>query len=196
MLQMLQSQNYGLQQLTKLEGSMCTKCRNPSFGLTTKAKGLQRYGPKGSLGVTSHIPGSVRKCEGVNPHTPKAIPLWEMESQWTPKTSESDFRGQNSLPCGVLYVIGKLLERKCLKWARITHLDIWNTSYGQKKGRKSNYQFDSRLEKVGNRPDLLGWRQRATYRWKALDEISNFALNCTLIRGLLAKLCGPKSRES
>jgi hypothetical protein len=25
MLQMLQSQNYGLQQLTKLEGSMCTK---------------------------------------------------------------------------------------------------------------------------------------------------------------------------
>jgi hypothetical protein len=25
MLQMLQSQNYGLQQLTKVEGSMCTK---------------------------------------------------------------------------------------------------------------------------------------------------------------------------
>jgi hypothetical protein len=56
-------------------------CRDPSFGLVTKAKGLQGCGPRGSSGVktrgslgvktrrspgvTSHIPGSVRKCEGV-----------------------------------------------------------------------------------------------------------------------------------
>jgi hypothetical protein len=50
------------------------ECRNPSFGLATKAKGLQGYGPRGSPGVTSHTPGSVGKCEGVNPHTPKATP--------------------------------------------------------------------------------------------------------------------------
>jgi hypothetical protein len=49
-------------------------CRNPSLELATKAKGLQGCGPKGSPGVTSHIPGSGRKCEGVNLHTPKAIP--------------------------------------------------------------------------------------------------------------------------
>jgi hypothetical protein len=49
-------------------------CRNPSLGLATKAKGLQGCGPRGSLGVTSHAPGSVGKCEGVNPHTPKATP--------------------------------------------------------------------------------------------------------------------------
>jgi len=30
---------------------------------------------RGSPGVTSHTPGSVRKCEGVNPHTPKATPI-------------------------------------------------------------------------------------------------------------------------
>jgi hypothetical protein len=42
------------------------KCRNPSFGLATKAKGLQGCGPKGSPGVTSGTP--------VNPHTPKATP--------------------------------------------------------------------------------------------------------------------------
>jgi len=57
------------------------KCRNPSFGLTTKVKGLQGCGPRGSpgvkakksqgcetnksSGVTSHIPRNVRKCEGV-----------------------------------------------------------------------------------------------------------------------------------
>ncbi len=46
--------------------------RNPSSGLATKAKGLQGCKPKRGPRVTSHTPGSVRKCEGVNPHTPKA----------------------------------------------------------------------------------------------------------------------------
>jgi hypothetical protein len=43
---------------------------------------------------------------------------------------------------GILYIIKKLLKRRCLKWARIAHLDIWNTSYGQKNGQESNWQFD------------------------------------------------------
>jgi hypothetical protein len=30
-----------------------------------KVKALQGSGPRGSPGVTSHTPGSVRKCEGV-----------------------------------------------------------------------------------------------------------------------------------
>jgi len=38
----------------------------------TKAKGLQGCEPRGSLGVTSHTPGTVGKCEEVNLHTPKA----------------------------------------------------------------------------------------------------------------------------
>jgi hypothetical protein len=96
------------------------------------------------------------------------------------------------MACGVFYIIGKLLERRCLKWARIAHLDIWNTSYGQKKGRESNCQFYSRPQKVGNRPNLLSCRGRATYRWKGLDESYNFALDCIGIRSLLAKLWGSK----
>jgi len=44
------------------------------LGLRPKKKGLQGCEPKESPGVTSHIPGSVEKCEGVNPHTPKATP--------------------------------------------------------------------------------------------------------------------------
>jgi len=47
---------------------------NPSPGLATKVKGLQGCGPRGSPGVTSHTPISVRKCEGVNLHIPKATP--------------------------------------------------------------------------------------------------------------------------
>jgi hypothetical protein len=103
-----------------------------------------------------------------------------MESRWTPKTLETDLRGQISMACGVLYINGKLLKRRCLKWALIAHLDIWNTSYDQKKGRESNSRefasFDSRPLKVGNRPEILGCRRRATYRWKALDESYNTAL--------------------
>jgi len=64
--------------------------------------------------------------------------------------------------------------------------------YGQKKGRESNCQFDSRPQKVGNRPNLRSCRGRATYRWKALDENYNFALDCIAIQGLLTKLWGSK----
>jgi len=54
-----------------------------------------------------------------------------------------------------------------------------------------NFHY-SRPKKVGNRPDLLGLRRCATYRWKALDESYNFALDCTSIRGLIEKLWGSK----
>ncbi len=115
-----------------------------------------------------------------------------MEFRWSPETLESDFRGQNLMACGVLYNIEKILKLRCLKWVRIANLDIWNTSYAQKKGRESNCQFDSRPEKVRNRPDLLNCRQHVTYHWKALDKIYNFALDCTSIWGLFAKLWGSK----
>jgi len=51
-----------------------TTCRNPSFGLTTKEKGLQGCGPRGSSGVTSETLGSAGECEGLSLHTPKATP--------------------------------------------------------------------------------------------------------------------------
>jgi len=115
-----------------------------------------------------------------------------MESRWTPETSESDCRGQNPMAYDIPYIIEKLLKRRCLKWACIAHLDIWNTSYGQKKGRESNCQFDSRPQKVRNRPDLFSYRGRATYRWKDLDKRYNFDLYRTSIGGLIAKLWGSK----
>jgi hypothetical protein len=53
-------------------------------------------------------------------------------------------------------------------------------------------QFDSWPLKVGNRPEILGCRERVTYRWKGLDETYNFASDRIAIRGLLAKLWGSK----
>jgi hypothetical protein len=63
------------------------------------------------------------------------LPLWELESQWIAKSSESTCKCRNSLDWKVPYIIKNLLERRCLKWVRMTHLDTSNTSYGQKKGR-------------------------------------------------------------
>jgi hypothetical protein len=59
----------------------------------------------------------------MNPHTRKGFPLWKLESRWTPESAEDDYKGQNSMAWGVFYIIGKLLELRCLKWARITHLE-------------------------------------------------------------------------
>jgi hypothetical protein len=146
-------------------------------------------------GVTSHAPGSAKSVREWTLTLPSELPWWELVrvgESWSPKgtakTSKSNLKGQNSMACGAFYMIENLLERRCLKWSRIAHLDIWNTSYGQKKGRESNCQFDFRPKKVGNRPDLLGYRERTTYRWKDLDKIYNFALDRISIWGLFAKL--------
>jgi hypothetical protein len=59
-------------------------------------------------------------------------------------------------------------------------------------GRESNWQFDSRPLKVGNRPNFLRCRQHATYRWKDLDEGYNFSLDNIEIGGLHKKVCALK----
>jgi len=55
---------------------------------------------------------------------PSELPCWELESQWTPECSKNDCKGQNSMALVFLHTIKKLLKCKCLKWVRITHLDI------------------------------------------------------------------------
>jgi hypothetical protein len=70
----------------------------------------------------------------------------------------------------------------------MTHLDTWHSSYSQKKGRESHWQFDFRPLKVQNHPDFLTCMWPTTYYWKALNKGYNFALNFISIRGLHAKL--------
>jgi hypothetical protein len=128
------------------------------------------------------------KCEIELSHSQVELPCWELESWWTRKTSKSDCKWQNPSPWRILYIIGKLLKRRCPKLDHMTLLDICNTSHGQKKGRESNWQFDSRPLKFGNRPDSLAFRLRATCRWKVLEEGYNFDLDFIPIRGLHKKL--------
>jgi hypothetical protein len=80
------------------------------------------------------------------------------------------------------------LKCRCRKWPRMSHLDIYNISYGKKKGRESNWQFDSRPLKVGNRPDPGVCRWSATHHWKALKKTYKFSLDFIPIRGLNKEL--------
>jgi len=73
-------------------------------------------------------PRSERKCDGMNPHTPKGASTLgvgvPVDSSWTPQCLESNCRGQNPMDPGVFYTIGKLLKLRFLKCAHMTHLDI------------------------------------------------------------------------
>jgi len=164
-------------------------CRNANLGLTTKARVCKVAKQEGS----SRVKESVKEWTLT---LPKKLPLCELESQWTPECSESDYKGQNPMARGVFYTIGKVLIRKCLKWACMTYLDIWNTSYGQKKGREWNWQFDSRPLKLKNWFDFLVCKWRVGGAWhtikKALDEGYNFIWDLISIGGLHTKLWGPK----
>jgi hypothetical protein len=76
----------------------------------------------------------------------------DLESSGTPENLEDDLRGPISSHWCALYGIGKVLKCRCPKWPCMSHLDICSPSYGQKKGQESNWQFDSQLLKVRNRP--------------------------------------------
>jgi len=114
------------------------------------------------------------------------------ESSGTPKNLERNCKGQHTLHWRVLYTVEKVLKCRCIKWLRMSHLDICSTSYGPKKGRESNWQFDSRPLKVRNRPDSDACRWSVTHRWKDLEENYNFGLDLVLIRVWGETLWTPK----
>jgi hypothetical protein len=126
---------------------------------------------------------------GVKPNTWKKLGL---ESSGTPESSEDDLEDQNTSHWGVLGVIGKVLKRRYRKCPRILNLDICSPSYGKKNGRESNWQFDSRPLKVGNRPASDVRFGSAIRRWKDLDEGYNFGSDLVVIRGRGEELCSLK----
>jgi len=106
----------------------------------------------------------------------------DLEFPGTPECSELNKKEKNTSHWGVLGVIGKVLKRRYPKCPRIGNSDIYSPSYGQKKGRESNWQLDSWPLKVGNRP-LPDFRfECATWRWKDLDKGYNFGWDLVAIQ--------------
>jgi len=65
---------------------------------------------------------TLRECED-EIHTPE-MGTWE--SSETPKTLEFNYRGQNTLHWGVLYIIGKLSKCRCRKWLHEPFGHLWH----------------------------------------------------------------------
>ncbi len=138
-----------------------------------------------------------------------ATPLWpsvgwsptlgkvgDLESSGTLECLELDSKAQNTSHWGVLGVVGKVLKRRYRKWPRIGHLNICSPSYGQKKGRESNWQFDSRPLKVGNRPlpDILF--EIATWRWKISTRATTLVQTLLWSHSAVGSYGRSKFRES
>ncbi|CAN5963308.1 unnamed protein product, partial [Sphagnum jensenii] len=146
--------------------------RTPSLGL--RKLDPEKGGKQGELAGTC-------TCLEVHPRCPTLGRVGDLESSGTPECSKLNSKSQNTSHWRVLGVIGKVLKRRYRKCPRIGHLDICRPSYGQKKGRESNWQFDSRPLKVGNRcfPDLR--MKGAIRRWKDLDKGYHFGLDLVTI---------------
>jgi hypothetical protein len=134
---------------------------------TTEGKWIGARCHNPSLGVVTLL---LEEWED-DSHTPE-MGTWE--SIETPEITKFNFKGQNTLHWSVLYIIGKLSKSRCRKWAHMSHLNIYSTSYDKKKGRELNWQFDSRPLKVGNWPDPSVCRWSDIHRWKNLDKRYKF----------------------
>jgi len=89
-------------------------------------------------------------------HTlPSELPFWKLESI---EFLKNGLRGRNSLNWKLPNIIGKFFRCKFLKWVRIIHLNIYDTSYDWKKGWKLKCQFDSWPLKVKNHLELHAWQ--------------------------------------
>jgi hypothetical protein len=127
---------------------------------------------------------------GVKPNTWKKMRIWSPPR--LPNVQSSTARPKTPRIEVFLVSLEKVLKRRCRKWPRIGHLDIFSSSYGQKKGRESNWQFDSRPLKVRNRP-LPDLRiESAIRRWKDLDAGYKFGLDLVAIRRRSRELWAPK----
>jgi len=115
---------------------------------------------------------------GWNSHSQK----WELGVLWDSQKFRARFQGSKHFTSGCSLYQWKGLEA-CPKWPCMSHLDICSQSYGQKKGWESNWQFDSRPLKVGNRSFPNVCKQSAIGHWKALEESYNFGLDLTPIGG-------------
>jgi len=97
--------------------------RNPSLALTTKARVYKGAGQEWSPRVKFHPRKSVGEREGMNSHTPKWIPTLRIEVPMDSWIFIGQLQGLKFIGLKIFYIIGNILERKCLKWVRMIHLD-------------------------------------------------------------------------
>jgi len=84
---------------------------------------------------------------------PNAFSFWELHLCGSCECLKLWLERQTSTKLGPQETMRKVMKRKCLWWPHIVHLNLICMSYNQKKGRKSNWEFDSQPR--------IPWKQRS-----------------------------------
>jgi hypothetical protein len=123
------------------KSKLCYNTRVVTLALDLRPRQrLARLRAKREAWESHHMFPGVQRMWGNEPsHSQLNSHCGSWSSKWTLKSSKRNYRGQNPLVQRMFYIIGNILKLRCLKWACMTHLDIWNTSYDQKKGWESNW---------------------------------------------------------
>jgi hypothetical protein len=90
-------------------------CHYLSLGLVIKVRAWKDAGQKCDLGITFTLSKVWRSAREWTHTLPNELPLWELDSWWTPEFLESYLIGQKTLDWSVPYTIVKHLICRCLK---------------------------------------------------------------------------------
>jgi hypothetical protein len=107
-----------------------------ALGLRPRQGGCKVAGQEGGWESHHMLSRVQRVWENEPSHSQMNSHCGSWSPKWISKILERNFRGQRPLVWKVFYIIRNLLKPRYVKWAYMTHLDIWNTSYGQKKGQE------------------------------------------------------------
>jgi hypothetical protein len=106
-----------------------------------------------------------------------ALPLWGLHSCGSCECLEPWLKRQTSAKLGYQGTIKHVLKHRCLKWPCIVHLNLICMSYDQKKGRESNWEFDSRPQIPGKKGPNEVWLRRAIHHCKGLLRAIRYFLH-------------------
>jgi hypothetical protein len=167
-------------------------CCSPNIGLATKAKGCKVTCQEGDLRVTSHALRSAKSVREWTLTLSSELPLWELEFQMDSRIFRAQSQRSKPIVLKSFYIIGKLLKHRCLNWAHIAHLDIWNTSYDKKKpGVKLAVWLPTTKSRESTRFPCMQVACDIPLE-KAFHVGYNVFLDLIGIRGLHVKLSAPK----
>jgi hypothetical protein len=76
---------------------MKCRCRNPSLGLATKARGCKVVGQEKDPKVTSHAFGSAKNVRERTFTLPSELPCWESESQMDSRIFRTRLQGSKRI---------------------------------------------------------------------------------------------------
>jgi hypothetical protein len=149
----------------------------------------------------SHISCSQECVRKWTSTPPNELPFWKLESWWIFEFLKSNYRGQNPLNWGVIYVIKKILEHGCLKWARITHLGYLKHKLWPKEGLGVKLPIWLSTTKSWESPQFPYMQVACHIPWESSQQGLQLCLNLTnpklhLNRRSAHKVMGLQSRRN